>query len=231
MTDSMDRRLLLATLAVLPLAACGKFKQLPTYRYRLTVAIDTPEGVRTGSSVIEVRTSLGVSAADPAGSQLFGKVTGQAVAVDLPDHKTLFALLTQPERPAGTGAEDYAFAALMPPTKNYAQALAEIRTKRNAAELPPDAYPILVWFRDINDPGSVEKVTPDDLAATFGPGYAVHNITAQITDDPVTKGIENRLAVFKDSSRLALVPYNGVLLNPSFSQRIGRSDFQQGIIE
>ena len=31
-------------------------EECPPYRYRLTLAVDTPEGVRTGSSVIEVRT-------------------------------------------------------------------------------------------------------------------------------------------------------------------------------
>jgi hypothetical protein len=231
MIEGLNRRSILATLAVMPLAGCGKFQQLPTYRYRLTVAIDTPEGVRTGSSVIEVRSSDGISAANPAGSQLFVRTSGQAVTIDLPGRRTLFALLTQPGRVAGVGATSYALEAVVPDIRDYALALATLKKRRAPAELPPEGYPMLVWFRDINDPGSVEKVAPDDLAATFGPGYAVHNITAQITDDPVTKGIENRLAVFKDSSRLALVPYNGVLLNPSFSQRIGRSDFQQGIIE
>jgi hypothetical protein len=40
-------------LAVLTLSGCGLFADKHTYRYRLTVEVDTPQGVRSGSSVIE----------------------------------------------------------------------------------------------------------------------------------------------------------------------------------
>ncbi|HBM06154.1 MAG TPA: hypothetical protein DD369_11230, partial [Erythrobacter sp.] len=55
------------------------------------------------------------------------------------------------------------------------------------------AYPMLVTFGDLDDPASVERVDPDDLAATFGEGVRLKRITVQITDDPVTSGIEQRL--------------------------------------
>jgi hypothetical protein len=52
---------------------------------------------------------------------------------------------------------------------------------------------MLVRFRDIADPTSVEKVDPDNLAASFGEGVKLRRITVQLTDDPVTTGIEKRL--------------------------------------
>jgi hypothetical protein len=43
-----------------------------------------------------------------------------------------------------------------------------------STELPREPYrPLLVTFADINDPASVQRVDPDDLAASFGPGYAL----------------------------------------------------------
>jgi hypothetical protein len=54
--------------------------------------------------------------------------------------------------------------------------------------LPVEAYPLLVTFADIEDPASVARVEPGDLAAHFGPGYALSSITLAITDEPVTKG-------------------------------------------
>ena len=39
-----------------------------------------------------------------------------------------------------------------------------------------------------DDPASVARVDPTDLAASFGPGYALSSITLAITDEPVTKG-------------------------------------------
>ena len=47
-----------STVAV-ALAGCGDVlgRDLPSYRYRLTVEVNTPEGLKTGSSVIEVEST------------------------------------------------------------------------------------------------------------------------------------------------------------------------------
>ncbi|HAW37080.1 MAG TPA: hypothetical protein DCX71_13555, partial [Erythrobacter sp.] len=42
----------------LTVAGCSLTDQTPVYRYRLTVEVDTPDGVKTGSSVIEVDTEV-----------------------------------------------------------------------------------------------------------------------------------------------------------------------------
>lgn len=55
------------------------------------------------------------------------------------------------------------------------------------------AYPMLVTFSDLGDPASVERVDPDDLAASFGDGVRLKRVTVQMTDDPVTTGITTRL--------------------------------------
>ena len=40
-------------------ASCSERDLAPDYRYRLTVEVETPEGLRSGSSVIEVKQSMG----------------------------------------------------------------------------------------------------------------------------------------------------------------------------
>lgn len=55
------------------------------------------------------------------------------------------------------------------------------------------AYPMLVTFADEADPRSVTLVDPDDLAASFGEGVSLKRLTAELTDDEVTMGIEKRL--------------------------------------
>jgi hypothetical protein len=52
---------------------------------------------------------------------------------------------------------------------------------------------MLVRFGDLRDPRSVEKVDPGNLAASFGPGFALRRITVQLTEDDVTTGIGKRL--------------------------------------
>ena len=53
--------------------------------------------------------------------------------------------------------------------------------------------PVLVRFRDPNNSASVELVDPLDLAVSFGPGVTLKRAFVEITDDPITKGIETRL--------------------------------------
>ena len=54
-------------------------------------------------------------------------------------------------------------------------------------------WPMLVTFRDVRDPTSVERVDPAALDKSFGPGVRLRRITVAVTDDPVTTGIEKRL--------------------------------------
>jgi hypothetical protein len=52
---------------------------------------------------------------------------------------------------------------------------------------------MLVRFRDLADPTSVERVEADNLAASFGPGVRLKRITVQTTRDAVTTGIQRKL--------------------------------------
>jgi hypothetical protein len=177
----------------------------PDYRYRLTVEVETPEGLKTGSSVIQVEQSLGgaASAGGLAGGQVYYKVRGEAVAVDLPGGRTLFALLR-----SSNDAEWSArvMQMLVPKIQGepWAESFDNVLLIKRAVEVPrmwpanatlPErsAFPMLVTFGDEADPVSVTLVDPDDLAATFGDGVKLKRIAVQLTDEPVTTGIEKRL--------------------------------------
>jgi hypothetical protein len=201
--------------ALLALPACGASgNDLPTYRYRLTVEVETPEGVKSGSSVIEVSAALAGKYSIPDPGKLSIQYTGEAVAVDLGQRGVLFALLRSEKSPEWAGS---AVALVTPPppvtTKNYyAVWHARMVTNTGVHELPrnspfthwsfdppikpsdpPKDYPMLVRFTNITDPKTVEKVDPDDLAKSFGAGVKLKRITVQLTDDPVTFGVERRL--------------------------------------
>ena len=183
----------------------------PDYRYRLTVEVETPEGLKTGSSVIQVEQSLGgaASAGGLAGRQIYYKVRGEAVAVDLPGGRTLFALLR-----SGNDVEWSARVMQMLAPKiqgePWAESFDNILSIKGAVEVPRmwppvgileerSAYPMMVTFGDLADPTSVAVVDPDDLATTFGEGVTLRRITVELTDDPVTTGIEERLGWFDSS--------------------------------
>ena len=197
----MARRGVLRVLAIASFAAvagCGLIGNSISYRYRLTVEVETPEGLKTGSSVIEVTETdqNGIN-----GSHLDIKVKGEAVAVDLPGGQVLFALLDKASSAAVDAVEEQ-----LGPVPNDENAwrnqIRQVKDQTAIFELPSSitvrgkdvaTYPTLVRFRDLSDPRSVEKVLPTNLASSFGPGVRLKRITIQVTDDDVTEGIEKRL--------------------------------------
>jgi hypothetical protein len=160
-----------------------------TLRYQMTVEVATPEGVRTGSAVREVRYQ-GRSSFPFGESRPSAELTGEAVSVELPGGRMLFALLK-----SGRGEIDYA--KLIPGRAELAEAAGAVELWPSAPEVTAlkgsDPLPLLVTFRDLGDPKSVERVDPADLAATWGAGYELRRIAIQRTGDPVTMGIERLL--------------------------------------
>jgi hypothetical protein len=192
--------------AAIALPGCALADDTPTYRYRLTVEVNTPEGVRNGSSVIEVTTHVASQNAFPDRGQVSHRARGEAVAVDLPGGRTLFALLRSEDEVDWPGMVMFLLApdSAKIGTEGFLERYDAMLANHSVIELPatfPDvghirnrsAYPMLVTFGDLADPASVALVDPDDLAASLGPGVALRRITVQMTDDPVTTGIQQRL--------------------------------------
>lgn len=188
-------RLLAALPAALALPACGLLGG-NRYRFRLSVAVDTPEGLRTGSSVYEVRAQNRWSPLPDMASRTW-EVRGEAAAVDLPGGRTLFALLR-----TGAHFEDMmglSMASLHPDFAGTGYDVVGVAKElaRGAwpgpAPVAPEDYPMLVTFADENNPASVQLVEPGNLAAAFGSGSRLRGITVELTDDAVTSGIEERL--------------------------------------
>lgn len=191
-------------LAALMLPGCTIAEdKTPDYRYRLTVEVETPEGVRSGSSVIEITQSMGRSAGTGFGKMIMRRTSGEAVAVDLPGGRTLFALLRS-ENDIEWAEHVMQFLSPVRPGEPWEERFDNVLLIKGEVELPRNwsmpgpfknrsAYPMLVTFGDSADPTSVMEVDPDDLAATFGEGVKLTRITVRLTDHPVTSGIEKRL--------------------------------------
>ena len=180
--------------ASLGLASCSE--RMPTYRYRMTVEVTTPEGLRSGSSVIEIRQETGTRFPGPEAASLKTYVTGEAVAVDLPGGQTVFALLRTPEREDGAGS--YALAAFAPNLPDVHRAdwrerVRVLKQQDGSAILPRDQYPMFVSFRDIRNPQTVEQVPPERLIPGADAAVSVRRVIIQITTDNVTRTIEDKL--------------------------------------
>ena len=173
------------------LAIYGLYKlSYPTHSWRqkITITVTTPEGEKTGSSIQSVTWTPNPILKDGASEHV--NMQAEAVAVEVAPGKVLFALLTGP-----LGPEHMGWVARRLFGAKAADDYAAIRAARGKgpADLPTALIPMLVTFKDINDPKTVERVDPNNLAEAFGQGVRLARASIEITNEPVTTGIEKRL--------------------------------------
>jgi len=215
------RRLCGALALVLAVTVLSGCRDHNSWRQKLIIEVETPQGVVSGASVIQMESWFGQLPA--SGNEVNYEVTGEATVVDFGGGRYLFALL-------GGSAERF-YHALEDRSRDRGRDLDRIaRMQGESRILKPGNYPLLVTFADIDDPASVVRVDPDDLAATFGPGYTLSSITLAITDEPVTKGrVEAVLGWFYET-RYLIPPDEKPRLakDRTPEQNIGHLDFISG---
>lgn len=175
-----------------------------TKNFKVTVEVETPEGLKIGSAVRQIsnsksKNSLGwPDAGNPA------DVIGEAVVIDLGERGVLFALINKNGEaarfyeafPAPEGAGNTTVAAI----QHYGSLQAG-----ESAILDEKLWPMFVTFTDPDDPKSVTLVwgsrfNPDTqdyepvnrIEEIFGQGVALNNIRLKITDEPVTWGVVDK---------------------------------------
>jgi hypothetical protein len=189
----------------------------------MTVEVQIPEGMKSGSSVMEVRATkhLKLTSEERAGS---AGIRGEAVVVDLPDGP-IFVTLDIPG--SGQGLYYRVTKALAPDTPGKPVSdLVTVVGKLGGwfasakAELPYEYWPMMLRFRNLADSKSVEKVDP----AVIG----VRRILLETTSDEVTTGIKKRLTWLRSRGGL-LDSETGPTTNPTFAQTIHFDAFWLGV--
>jgi hypothetical protein len=210
----------LIALALLFVAAKGAWDVAypsGTWRYRMTVTVETPEGLKTGSAVREVSVHI-IPKLLPQMLPTVG-LRGEAVVVDLGKRGAVFALLKGYKVGADYGADIPAY--IFNPQKAYMtrEGVRHMsRLKAEVRELESQWYPMFVRFRDPNDPKTVEnlldmKPCPDPVThipnnsvclekdyfeEAFGEGVRLKSVTIEMTDEPVTRSIVKQLVWLPD---------------------------------
>lgn len=157
-----------------------------SWNQKLTIEVDTPTGVVSGSAVTHVKIVMKAGLLDAwDGGGSF--ISGEANVIDLGNGKYLFSLLNN----AGSlgGATHWAFyATQIEERKTWPLVGPMIQNANQPYMLKGDNQPMLVTFDDINDPTTIKKVSSNNLAASFGTGYSLKSITLEIIDEKVTQG-------------------------------------------
>lgn len=197
----MKKPLVILLICVGCLYGCWKaLVPVETWRYRLTINVNDNGTLRTGSSVIEVigGSTRNIPLPIPGNTGGISLHRGEAVTIDLGKKGVFFVLLSKENDP---GYAAYLVCEIfeMEPGHGCAGAAtpegiryyAKLKGKAN---VPTKKLPMLVRFRDIKDPKTVEKIDPENLEASFGAGVTLENATIEMTDGEVTTGIEKWLS-------------------------------------
>lgn len=161
-----------------------------TWRYKMTVTVETPEGLKTGYAVREVVFTDGPKLLpDVAGANW--SVRGEAVAVDLGQGKYLFALM---DIDGSYRIVHDVFPYSPASGQNIVRYYKSLTGQKKVLE--HNQYPTLVTFTDIKDPKSVVAVDRDNLAGPFGVGVTLKDITLEMTEEEVTQIVDKILPNF-----------------------------------
>lgn len=212
--------------AALGLPSCGLLGGGGRYRFRMTVEVETLQGRKSGSSVFQVTAGYRPDL-QPGGKAREWKVRGEAVAVDLPDGKTLFALLKtfaiyNDLVGMSMTALDPAFRNDVPESANR---IANGKGNQGQVEILQSDLPLLVAFGDIEDPATVFEVKADDFSAHFGIGTKLKIIYVENTNQGLKTGIQKRLRWLPKYRSKLLSGERFESISPRLSDHLGAGDF------
>ena len=173
----------------------------PDHKYRLTVEVTTPDGIKTGAGILAVVPDRNYIRS--------GRTTmrGEAVLVDLGQGKNLVALLAH-RQDAKLDLDDINYVALRAygAARGSRVSFKDISRQTGIVPVQGELIPVLVSFGDLKDPKSARLVASDHAGAVLGDGYAIAGLSAEVVPngfwpidvggalgEPVTRGLETRL--------------------------------------
>jgi hypothetical protein len=166
-------------LALVLLGLIGGSHWFPTYthRFKLTVEVDTPDGRKSGSRVIEVARERLILVAK--GQYIF-RLRGEAVFVDLGGNRNVIALLSH-----GPRAESSRMESLLVEAYGYhkwdEQAWSGHARMDGPVTLLPPLIPTLVTVTDLSDPKTVQVLSgsSDQAAELLGQNVRIARVWLQ----------------------------------------------------
>ncbi len=183
-----------------------------SWRYKLTVEVETPEGVKTGSAVREVTVQFYPTGNKHPHDRKYNSskfVKGEAVVVDLGERGVVFATLRG-------YSSDRGYALSMPfqifsspsPGGTIDGAKYYSQLDKHAEITEPAYFPVFVTFIDLNDPKTIKglmevnvvnryppryEIKKSHFEDYFGKGVRLKSVSIEMTDEPVTDELRDYL--------------------------------------
>jgi hypothetical protein len=169
-----------------------------SYRYRLTLTIEAEGKIHTGSSVIEVRW-VGQPYVPGVGSYL-PFIRGQATFIDLGSRGAVIASLRNQDYGRGS---DGTWSAIWIAARAFGNEggdanLRQLTRLAGLRHLSADNLPQLIWFSNISDPSTAQRIPVADIPKLSGPEARLVDATVEITHDPIVIDIDKKLPWYKE---------------------------------
>ena len=188
----------------------------PGHKYRLTVEVETPEGLKTGSGVVSVHPDRGYSRHGHTSTK------GDAVFVDLGGGKDLVILMAHIDSIVDLDGMNYlALRAYRAAGRNVS--FNEMNRLSGAVPVVGALIPVLVTFTDVRDPATAREVRSEAIAAALGDGFRLRGLLVEVVPnglwpldfggplgEPVTRGIEAKLPWLNGSANSAAIALRAI---------------------
>lgn len=157
--------------------ACAAMFPSGTWRYKITVNVETPEGLKSGWAVREIHVKRNIAElVNPDIKEAAYKVFGEAVVIDLGKYGFLFSVIAN-----GSSSEIFkAFPTGSKDLSGFINYYSQLPLGHRAI-LSREDFPWFVTFENLNDPQTIRTFHPDK-------GILVQSVVIQITDEPVSFG-------------------------------------------
>jgi hypothetical protein len=183
----------------------------PGHKYRLTVEVETPEGLKSASGVMAVHPDRSYSRGGHT------RTKGDAVWVDLGGGRNLVALLAHVDTSVELDGMNYvALRAYNAAAGGRRVSFNDMNRVTGVVPVTGALIPVLVSFSDPADPATARAVPPEAVEAALGKGFRLHGISAEsvpngawpldfggLLGEPVTRGIEAKLPWWKQADNPA----------------------------
>nr|WP_319515201.1 hypothetical protein [uncultured Cohaesibacter sp.] len=205
-----------------------------TVYYRLDITFEIDGIPVTGSGVQKYKISRNRTPLST--SQLNSGAYGDAVIVDLPGKKSVFALMATPREDGsykgGNGVYDFLIirsCKLREQNRriSFSSIVRLVGRMSGTCEIPLHYIPVLVIFENEKDPTSVKRIFPNHLENTLGENAKFIGASLTITDEPMTTGIEKRLPWLSDDTGSRLTPRYTYSSKPSLSDYLRKKYFRR----
>jgi hypothetical protein len=182
----------------------------PAHKYRLTVEVETPDGVKSAAGVMAVHPDRSYSRGGHT------RTAGDAVFVDLGGGGNLVALLAHIDGKRDPDGINYVALRAYSAAGGKRVSFNEMSRLTGVVPVKGTLVPVLVTFADPANPGTARTVTADDAEAALGRGYRLHGVAVEVVPngywpldfggalgEPVTRGILTKLPWLSGTSDAA----------------------------